>query len=296
MKILIIGGSGLLGQYLNLELSRNQDILTTYNRNTGNTKNFRNVKLDITDFASIEKIISDFQPDTVVLTAAVSNPAAAEKMPDDLVRKINVEAPGQIALQCENINATLIYTSTDLVYDGNGKGKVTEDSKLNPLTLYAETKLLGEEKIKSVTENYVILRTALLFGFGLNHSVNHFTLIYENMKKGLPVKLFYDQYRSPLALPDAAKMISEIIIRKIRGEVLNFGGNKRLSRYELGIALCEAAGFDKTLLQKVSMNDLENFIKVKDVSMHIGKLESFGIKPRDTEISIREILKSKKPS
>ncbi len=294
MKILIIGGSGLLGQYLNLELSANHRILTTYHRNPGNTLNFPNVKLDATDFALLEKTFKEFRPEAVILTAAVSNPAAAQNAPRELVIKLNVEVPEFTARLCAGLGAKLIYTSTDLVYDGNGNGNLTEESELNPVSLYAETKLAGEEKIRSVLGNSVILRTALLYGSGLNHSVNHFTTIYKNLQEGIPVKLFYDQFRSPLALQDAARMINEITGKNIAGETINFGGAERLSRYDLGEILCEEAGFDKELLRKISMDEIDNFIKVKDVSMNIDKLKSFGIKPAGVRESIKKILDNRK--
>lgn len=68
----------------------------------------------------------------------------------------------------------MIYISTDLVYAGYRGSFLKEDAKLIPASLYAETKLVGEMKVKESTDNYLILRTALLYGFGLNHSKCHF--------------------------------------------------------------------------------------------------------------------------
>ena len=68
-----------------------------------------------------------------------------------------------------------------------------EDAKLIPVSLYAETKLMGEIKIQETFENYLILRTALLFGLGMNHSKNHFHQMFMDLKQGKQVKLFTDQ-------------------------------------------------------------------------------------------------------
>lgn len=289
MKILIIGGSGLLGQYLNIELSKNFDILTSYNKNTGNCKQFPNIKLNLTDFNSIKNTFETFRPDVVILTAAVSNPANANKLPEHDVYKINAEAPEYIAGLCEKSGSKLIYTSTDLVYDGNGSGMLDENAPVNPVSIYAETKLIAEEKIKSVFNNWVILRTALLYGLGLNHSTNHFTQMYFNLKKGIRVKLFSDQYRTPLALHDAARMIKEITEKDLTG-LFNFGGRERLSRFKLGEILCNEMNCDKNLLVKISMEDAGGFPKVKDVSMNSGKLNSHGIKAGSAKEAIRLIL------
>ncbi len=290
MKILIVGGSGLLGQYLNIELAKRHIVLTTYNKNIGNCKQFSNVKVNLTDFSSIKNTFENFQPNVVILTAAVSNPADAEKLLAHEVRKINVAAPEYIADLCIKHGSKLIFTSTDLVYDGDGNGMLTENAPVNPVSLYAETKFIAEEKIKSVFSNWVILRTALLYGFGLNHSTNHFTQMYGNLKNGIPVKLFTDQFRTPLALHDAARMIREIAEKDLRG-IFNFGGHERLSRFELGEVLCEEMGCDKNLLFRISMDEVSGFSKVRDVSMDIGKLNSYGIKPRSVRKSINLILK-----
>ena len=86
-----------------------------------------------------------------------------------------------------------------------------EDAKLIPVSLYAETKLMGEIKIQQTFDNYIILRTALLFGFGLNHSQNHFQQMFMDLKQGKQVKLFEDQYRTPISLKEAARIFNELV-------------------------------------------------------------------------------------
>ena len=73
MKILITGGSGSLGQYLNIVLSSHHNILTIFNSNAGNCKEYNSIKLNICDNASLLKVFNDFQPDVVIHTAAYSN-------------------------------------------------------------------------------------------------------------------------------------------------------------------------------------------------------------------------------
>jgi dTDP-4-dehydrorhamnose reductase len=165
-----------------------------------------------------------------------------------------------------------------------------EDAKLNPVSLYAETKLMGEIKIQRTFDNYIILRTALLFGFGINHSKNHFLQMYRDLKQNKPVKLFTDQHRTPLSLIEAARIINEFVDDNIKSEIINFGGLERVSRYELGERLCELAGLDKNLLTKIKMDDVPDLQKVEDVSMSTDKLQSFGIKQQNLDKMILEIL------
>ena len=290
MKILITGGSGLLGQYLNTELSKNNDILTLYNKNIGNCIDFKSVKADITKTHRLEKIFENFLPDIVIHAASISNPQDAGKLNPKIVYAVNVTATKQIAELCEKYKAKLIYTSTDLVYAGYRGSMLKEDAKLIPISIYAETKLMGEVKIQETFDNYLILRMALLYGFGLSHSKNHFSQMHEDLTNHKKVKLFYDQFRTPLSLIEAAKIISSLCKGDIKNEIINTGGRERLSRVELGEILCDNAGFDKSLIEKISMNEFKDLPMVADVSMNTEKLQSYGIKLKSVDESIKEIL------
>jgi len=206
---------------------------------------------------------------------------------------LNVVVTKNISEMCDGLNAKLFYFSTDLVYDGFRGSMLNENAKLNPVSLYAETKLMGELKIQDTFDNYVILRSALLFGLGLNHSSNHFHQMFKDLKAMKQVKLFTDQYRTPLSLVEAARIICDLVDNKNANGIINFGGAERVSRYELGEQLCEEANLDKNLLIKINLDDLPDLPKVKDVSMNTEKLKSCGIKQKTLRESIKEILEEK---
>lgn len=291
MKILITGGSGLLGQYLNLSLNSKYNILTLYNSNIGNCNNYNSLKLNICDYPSLLNIFNEFRPNAVIHTAAISHTILPDGISSKDVYELNVNGTKNIAELCEKFNSKLIYTSTDLVYAGYRGSMLKEDAKLIPVSLYAETKLMGEIKIQQTFENYNILRTALLFGFGLNHTQNHFHNMYLDLRNGKSVKLFADQYRTPLSLKEASRIINELVSSDIKSEIINFGGLERVSRYELGERLCDIANFDKNLLTKIKMADVPDLQKVEDVSMNTDKLQSFGFKQKTLDEMILEIIK-----
>jgi dTDP-4-dehydrorhamnose reductase len=291
MKILITGGSGLLGQYINPSLSTKHTILTLFHSNVGNCKDYNSLKLNICDGISLRNTFNDFKPDVVIHTAAISHPLLPEGISSKDVFELNVTSTKNIAELCDKFNSKLIYTSTDLVYAGYRDSMLKEDAKLIPVSLYAETKLMGEIKIQQTFDNYIILRTALLFGFGINHSKNHFHQMYLNLQQGKPVYLFTDQFRTPLSLLEASRIINEIVSSDIKSEVINFGGLERVSRYELGERLCEIAKFDKNLLTKITMDDVPGIQKVEDVSMNTDKLQLFGFKQKTLDEMILEIIK-----
>lgn len=290
MKIFITGGSGLLGQYLNIVLSKHNHILTHFNSNIGNCYKFENLRFDLTETVVLEKTFAKFKPEVVIHAAAISDPLTAQQIDSKIAYRINVLSTEKIAELCERYKAKLIYTSTDLVYAGDRGSMLKEDSKLIPVSLYAETKLMGEIKIQNTFDNYVIVRLSLLYGFGLNHSKCHFNKVYDDLKYGREVKLFTDQFRTPLSLLDCARLIEEILNKDIKSQVLNLGGLERISRYELGERLCDVSGFDKKLLVKITMDDVPDLPKVKDVSLNIDKLLTYGIRPKSVTESLKEIL------
>jgi len=290
LKVLVTGG-GLLGQFINIEFNSHFDLLTTYHTTSGNCSQFASCQLDITDENAVSKIFNSFRPDVVVHTAAISNPASALKLPAKKVFAVNVLATEFLAKLCKTSGAKLLYLSTDLVYAGYRGSFLSEDAKIAPISLYAETKFMGEQKIKSVFENFIILRTALMYGISHTARVNHFHEMYHKLSNGELVSLFPDQYRTPLALFDAARILRQLTSSNIAGQIINFGGVERVSRYELGEALCDAAGFNKNLLQKISMEDLKDYPSVADVSMNTEKLIAYGLIPLTIEKSIQHILK-----
>lgn len=289
LKILITGGSGLLGQYLNLYLSKENEILTLYNNHPGNCVEYKSAAVDITNHGRFNEVFNEFNPDIVIHSAAYTNPVLTPGVETKYIYSLNVNATLNIARQCALANCRLIYISTDLVYAGYRGSMLKEEAKLIPASLYAETKLVAENKIRDTFDNYNILRTALLYGFGLNHSTCHFHQMFENLRGGKEVKLFTDQYRTPLALKDAGRMISELVKLDVKTQTINFGGRERVSRYRLGEVLCSVYGFDTNLLVGTLLAETENIPRVADVSLDTGLLLSLGITPAGIEESIRSL-------
>lgn len=290
-NVLITGGSGLLGQYLNIAVSKKFNIHTTYRNNAGNCKKFQSLKIDILNENELRVIFDTVKPEIVIHTAAITNPVLKENQSAKEYFETNVTATKNIAQLCEKHKVKLIYISTDLVYAGYRGSFLKEDAKLIPATLYAETKLVGEMKVKESTDNYLILRTALLYGFGLNHSRSHFHFMRDELKNNRLVKLFADQFRTPISLEDASDLITDLADIDVKEETINLGGTKRVSRYELGEILCSIAGFDKKLLQKITTEEIPNYPKVEDVSLNTEKLQALGLKPRSIEENIREMIR-----
>jgi len=289
-KILITGGSGLLGQYINIEADKFFELLTLFNSNVGNCNKFNSANADIKNIELLKELFTSFKPDIVIHTAAITNSVPQPGQSSKEIYETNVNATKNIAELCKQFDAKLIYTSTDLVYAGYRGSMLTEDAKLIPASLYAETKLVAEMKIKEILENHLILRTALLYGFGLTHSRSHFHKMNDELKNNKPVKLFTDQYRTPIELSEAARIIIQLAQMNLINETINVGGSERVSRFELGEILCSVAGYDKSLLQKITLAEIPEVPKVEDVSLNTDKLQSLGIKTKTIEENISKLI------
>lgn len=290
MKILISGGSGLLGTILNNILSEDNDILTLYNRHKGNCVRFRNAKCELTDFELLKEIFENFKPDIVVHLAGITSPEISDSMLYAEVQKINAEATKFISELCEKNNSRLIFASTDLVYDSNGNGMLHEYAKINPLSNYALTKYEAENGIKKISDNYIILRLSLQMGFGFPYVNCFFQNMYNKFRNHEKVNLFFDQYRTPISAIHTAEIISFFCNNDIKNLTVNCGGTERISRVGLGELLCDIAGFDKNLINPISLSDVKSVKPVKDVSLSSDLLKSFGLKIPTPEESIIRIL------
>jgi len=289
MKIIITGGSGLLGQYLNIYLNREHSILTVYNNSVGNCTEYNSLKTDLNNTYYLSEVIKEFRPDILIHTAAVSRPEECDKLSYEYVIKINYNLTELLSEYCNKIKCRLIFTSTDLVYDGDTNKIQDESSIPKPVSLYAQTKLDSENFIRENSNDYLILRTSLLYGIGLNGSSCNFHNMLISFKKGEKVRLFYDQYRTPLSLHNSAEIIDEIAKSDIKNVTMNFGGSERISRSELGEMVCRKFNFDLDLIEKTSLKESVTKNKVIDVSMNTDMLRSFGFSQMSIEESLEKI-------
>jgi len=158
MKILVTGANGMLGQDLCPVL---EDVgfyvIETDKEN-----------LDITDKEMVENVISSIKPDMVIHCAAYTN---VDKAEEDLAAAelINTAGTENIAKACAKIDATMVYISTDYVFDGTKAEPYLPCDETNPQSNYGLTKLKGEEAVKKYCEKYYIARTSWLYGhYGKN--------------------------------------------------------------------------------------------------------------------------------
>ena len=205
--ILITGSSGMLGIDLCEELRKCYNVagVDLVRSPQSAVRSFR--KGDITDRRGIERIISEIKPDVVIHTAAMTDVDGCE-LDKAKAYKINADGTENVALACKKIDAILIYISTDFVFDGKKKGPYKEGDKTNPISVYGDSKLKGEEAIKKVLKKYFILRTGWLYG---RHGRNFVENILEKAKREKVLRIVNDQVGSPTYTKDLAKALGVLV-------------------------------------------------------------------------------------
>lgn len=201
-KILVTGANGQLGNELR-RLCKNFPGLEFI---------FTDVDmLDITNPDAVSVFMEASKPAIVVNCAAYTNVEGAE---DDVksARKINALAPQVLAAACAMQDSFLIHVSTDFVFDGETSVPYKEDDETNPLSVYGSSKLEGEEKIRSVFDDYVIIRTSWLYS---EYGNNFVRKIIAKGKDQESIGIVNDQFGSPTYARDLANCIIDMIIKSI---------------------------------------------------------------------------------
>ena len=218
MRVFVTGVNGQLGHDVMNELYKRgyeatgSDIADTYVgiNDFSPVTTMPYVKLDITDTEEVNRVISGLEPDVVIHCAAWTAVDMAED--DDkveLVRNVNAHGTENIAKACRNIDAKMIYISTDYVFDGQGTKPWSPDCKeYKPLNVYGQTKLEGELAVSSILDKYFIVRIAWVFGL---NGKNFIKTMINVGKSHDEVRVVNDQIGTPTYTLDLSRLLVDMI-------------------------------------------------------------------------------------
>jgi len=207
MKVFVTGVNGQLGHDCVNELIKRGYEVTGSDIQPSGAGNY--VRLDITDKAAVQKVISDIRPDAVIHCAAWTAVDAAEDEENrPKVRSINAAGTRYIAEAVKAVNAKMIYISTDYVFDGQGGRPWQPDDKCYaPLNVYGRSKLDGELAVSETLDKYFIVRIAWVFGLNGNNFIK--TMINAG-KKHDTVRVVNDQIGTPTYTADLARLLADM--------------------------------------------------------------------------------------
>ena len=231
MRILITGVNGQLGF----------DALKELKKRGHETFGVDIEEMDITDKASVDRVMEEIKPSAVLHCAAWTAVDLAEEEENrKKVRDINVNGTAYIAEACKRVGAKMAYISTDYVFDGQGETPWKPDCKdFRPLSVYGQTKLDGEIAVANTLERFFIVRIAWVFGI---NGKNFVKTMLDVGKKRESVRVVRDQIGTPTYTFDLARLLADMIETEKYGyyHATNEGGY--ISWYEFTKEIYRQAG------------------------------------------------------
>ncbi len=208
----------------------------------------------------------------ILHAAAVSTVRECEENPTHAY-SVNSHGTARLASIAARYNATLFVISTDLVYS-TGNPPFSE-SEATATSVYSRSKLEGEIAAQSIHPASMVLRCALMIGPDTPAAPSHIRKMDRAIRQGNALKLFFDEFRTPVWSPDIARVVLRSIEYGITGRIYNVGGPDRISRYELALRAGRLLGWPLELLTPVSSDSIvQPGPRPKDCSLDTSRLKS----------------------
>ncbi|MFO5492111.1 MAG: dTDP-4-dehydrorhamnose reductase [Cuspidothrix sp.] len=253
-SILLIANNGQVGTELQNILSSDYQVI-----------GLARPEIDLTQGHNLRQIIQAVKPEIIINAAAYTAVDKAESEAE-IAYKVNAIAPQIIAAESQKLGSFLIHISTDYVFDGNSNYPYQETDITNPLSIYGQTKLAGEMAIQQACADYIILRTAWVYG---TYGKGNFVKTMLRVGKDRPeVRVVADQIGSPTWAHDIADTISKIIPQltsEISG-IYHYTNSGVASWYDFATAIFEEAqklGFPVQINQVIPITTPEYLTPAK---------------------------------
>lgn len=276
MKILITGGTGLVGNYLSRMVEDENVVIVSH------------TLCDITNFSSVKDLFYKTKPDIVFHLAAFTDVDKSEEKPASPF-KTNVNGTTNIAIMADRFNSYVLYLSTDFVFDGKKNCPYSENDTPVPLSIYGRTKFEGEQAISNICKQFCILRTSRVFG---KSGRNFASTLAIKLLKREKITITTDLVNSPTYARDLARALLEISKKRFCG-ILNFCNTGQCSWYEFGLYICGYYNLEKSLLIPISINDFHNSTAPRPVfsALDTSLFTQNFFKPRPWQEALQEFLK-----
>ncbi len=256
--ILVTGANGQLGFDVIKELEKRNI------KYIGTTRN----DFDITDFESVRSYILKKRPKCVIHCAAYTAVDKAEEE-KKVCYKVNVLGTENVVKACKDIDAKMIYISTDYVFDGKGNIPHEIDETTNPLSFYGKTKYEGELKVKEILNKYFIVRVSWVFGLNGNNFVKTMLKLGRGKKS---LNVVCDQIGSPTYTKDLATLLCDM------AESDKYGVYHATNE-----GFCSWAEFAEAIMNLAELDCKINYIKTSEY-------KTKAIRPLNSRLSKRSLL------
>jgi dTDP-4-dehydrorhamnose reductase len=285
MKVVITGTGGRLGAALARHL-RERHRVVAYDRKA----------MDLREPAQIVDHLEGLEFDVLINCAAVTSLEQCEREPDEAIR-VNEAAPELMAQLCRERGARMVHLSTNYVYEGGPPGLRTEESPVEPLSVYARTKLQGELRVLKQAEQNIVARTAWIFGPDRESFVDQ---IIHRAQTHDYCTAISDVRSSASYSVDLGLQIERLLQNPSAAGIYNLSNAGDCSWLELGQAALDGAaslGWNlrcRTLAGQ-SVANMENFLAKRPArtAMDLAKLTAAtGLPPRPWQEALHDYLRT----
>jgi dTDP-4-dehydrorhamnose reductase len=270
-RLLVTGATGFVGSHLLYRARFHWKVYGTFKTNRNAPPWAEALHFDLAkDNPSI--LLETASPDRVVHTAAIARTDDCHQDPDAAYH-VNVRGTEKLAAACAARQISLIFLSSDMVFDGKNP-PFSEESTPNPQTVYGKTKLEAEEAVRTKSPDATIIRANLVYGHGIGWGSSFSEHILNTLEKDGTVTLFEDQFRSPISVRNLVNALLEIVENPPR-RLLHVSGPDRISRHQFGRTLARIIGVDPERVQANRLADHRSVIPYPvDTSFDINLAKS----------------------
>lgn len=263
MRILITGSNGLLGQKIVSQSLKSKTVFLATSKGENRNQECPEemyTSLDITNEDEIRNVFKAFLPTHIIHTAAITNVDYCELNPDEC-SAVNTGAVYKLFNAAKDIKAHFQLLSTDFVFDGE-KGNYQESDAVNPLSVYAESKVNAENILQNDQYmNWSIVRTIIVYGVGNNLSRSNIVCWAKGaLESGQKLTIVDDQFRAPTWADDLAWACMEIC-RQNKSGIFHISGPETMSIFDLVIRIAEFYNLSTANLHRSKSADIDQAAK-----------------------------------
>jgi dTDP-4-dehydrorhamnose reductase len=268
-RILIVGASGLLGTKL-YEIAKDKyEVFGTYHSHEMKGETF--FKLDVTSRKEVFSLFEKLKPNVVFDFHSITDVDYCELHPEE-AWLVNVDGTKNIAEASKTFGAKMFFISSDYVFDGK-KTNYSEKDKPNPLNFYGKTKAVAEKVVEFLVPDFIIARTAVLYGLGGLGKKPFPLWVLENLKEGKEIKVVIDQFNNPTLADNLAEILLKLYEKNASG-LFHVVGKDNVSRYEFAMKVAEIFGINKNLIKPITSPELRQAaLRTRKLELSTRKLQ-----------------------
>ncbi len=268
-RILVTGASGLLGINFAQEIMSSHEVVAVDRGKLVNAP-FKILKSDLLTPGVVDAALNFAQPDWLVNCAALADLDTCEDNLD-LARRLNADLPAQLAKACKARGISFLHISTDAVFDGRAVAFYTEESTPNPLSVYARTKLEGEQAVLAENPDAIVARVNF-YGWSLSGRRSLAEFFFNNLRGRKNMSGFTDVRFCPMLVNDTAQMLVKMLEKGLHG-LYHVVGPQAMSKYQFGVEIARRFGFREGEIAPKSINTSSLIAKrANNLCLSINKL------------------------